>query len=180
MVEKRAYIFHGLGSTKYSNWFVWLAYELKKRGFKVKTPQFPNTIFPKLHEWLAAVDAFTFDENTIIVGHSLGGILTLRYLEQHDVKVGKVYLVSVPVTHLGWGQLISSHFFDTEFQWNTIRSRAEEFFVVSDTRDPVVPLEHGDILAKNLHCNILPLEDGSHFCRLTFPELLKIIDANSA
>lgn len=79
-MPKRAFIIHGWEGTPDSNWFPWLADELKKKGFEAVVPQMPNADFPVAKEWLGHMQKIVGepDENTFLVGHSLGVTAILR------------------------------------------------------------------------------------------------------
>lgn len=76
------FIFHGTGGYPEENWFPWLKEELEKEGMKVFVPQFPNPDKPKVSEWLNTLKEYEryLNEETILIGHSLGGIFLLRVL----------------------------------------------------------------------------------------------------
>ena len=86
------FIFHGTEGYPEENWFPWLKQELEQRGCKVFVPQFPSPpiVSAKIAEWFDVLKNYEqyINENTIFIGHSLGGIFTLRILEklEHPVK----------------------------------------------------------------------------------------------
>ena len=78
-------ILHGWGGRPGENWTGWLTDQLAVSGsqFTVLNPQLPNADHPKQKEWLDEIrrTAGAFDEETVLVGHSLGAIAILRLLE---------------------------------------------------------------------------------------------------
>lgn len=80
------FIFHGTEGYPEENWFPWLKQELEQKGYSVFVPQFPSppVVPAKIAEWFDVLKNYeqNIDENTILIGHSLGGIFTLRILEK--------------------------------------------------------------------------------------------------
>ncbi len=95
--EKKPTIFlvHGWGGNKDGNWFKWLKEQTKEK-FNTIIPQFPNTLKPKLKDWISEMEKYksNFDENTILIGHSLGCPTICAFLEKNKIKVKKIILVA--------------------------------------------------------------------------------------
>lgn len=95
---KRAIIIHGWEGSPDSNWFTSVANDFRKLDYYVEVPQMPNAFFPKKEQWVSYLSNLigTPDENLVLIGHSLGCITILRYLEglPTDQKVGKIVLVA--------------------------------------------------------------------------------------
>lgn len=84
MIEsKRVFVVHGWSGYPEEGWRTWLKSELEKEDFRVFVPTMPNTDNPKLNSWLKRLikTVGTPDKNCYFVGHSLGCITILRYLE---------------------------------------------------------------------------------------------------
>src|SRR4030066_2505824 len=96
--NKRLIIVHGWEGYPEEGWFPWLKKEMEKRGWEVQVPTMPNANNPKLYEWLSFLQQITgkTDENTFMVGHSLGCITILRFLETLSDKesIGTIILVA--------------------------------------------------------------------------------------
>lgn len=81
---KQALILHGTDATPQSNWFIWLKGKLEKDGYKVWLPQLPNSDTPNTKvytDFLLSEPDFTFDDETIIIGHSSGAVEVLHLLQ---------------------------------------------------------------------------------------------------
>ena len=95
---KRAFLIHGWGGSPNEGWRPWLKNKLEQQGFEVFVPAMPDTNYPKLDAWLDKLEQAvgTPDENCYFVGHSLGCITILRYLEklEEGQKVNTVVLVA--------------------------------------------------------------------------------------
>src|SRR5258708_4038335 len=96
---KNIFIFHGTRGHPKENWFPWLKSKLEKKGFRIFIPQFPDPKDHPLPDWLDVLkDYFKYiDKETILVGHSLGGLFLLRILESLDHPIKAAFLVSAPI-----------------------------------------------------------------------------------
>lgn len=94
----RAIIVHGWGNTPEDNWFPWLKQQLAERGWNVVAPAMPDTEVPQIQPWVSALaDAVGEpDEQTFLVGHSIGCQTILRYVSSlpEGVRVGGAVLVA--------------------------------------------------------------------------------------
>jgi len=102
---KNAVIIHGMPSKEeylnpenlspsHNHWFPWLQHQLLLNGILAQTPEMPEPYDAKYQDWEAVFEQFQLSEETILVGHSLGGGFLVRWLSEHDVKVGRVVLVA--------------------------------------------------------------------------------------
>ncbi|MBI1999578.1 MAG: alpha/beta hydrolase [Parcubacteria group bacterium] len=106
----RVIIVHGLHSHPADCWFPWLKQALEERGFAAQVPRMPTPNAPEMKKWVATITKAIGmpNEYTILVGHSLGVIALLRYLEtlQSGERVaglisvaGRVGFIFFPVPH---------------------------------------------------------------------------------
>ena len=118
------------------------------------------------------------DENTILIGHSLGGVFTLRVLEQLKHSVRAVFLVGTPI---GVKPIANydrdSSFSGFDFNWSTIQANSKHFTVYQSDDDPYVSLGNGEQLAKKLGVELSFIPKAGHFNTpagyTTFPDLLE-------
>ena len=165
---KNAFIFHGTEGYPEENWFPWLKQNLEKLGYQVQVPHFPSPpkIPAKISEWFDVLKDYEkhINEDTILIGHSLGGIFTLRLLEklEHPVKAG--IFVSTPV---GVRPILNydrdSNFSSFDFDWNNIINKAKHFLVFQSDDDPYVALGNGEHLAKQLNVALNFIPNAGHF-----------------
>lgn len=95
---KRFILLHGRGGSPQDDFFPWLKGLLEKHGYEVLVPSLPNTDNPDDKEQTEFVASHCkIDESTIIVGHSFGGIVAQRLLEQGH-KANGLILVATPYT----------------------------------------------------------------------------------
>jgi len=181
-MQNNVFIFHGTEGYPEENWFPWLKEKLEEKGCKVIVPQFPSPpIVPaKISEWFEVLKNYeqNIGENTIIIGHSLGGVFALRVLEQLKHPVRAVFLTGTPI---GVKPILNydrdSSFSGFDFDWNTIKNNSKHFTVYHSDNDPYVSLGNGEQLAKELGVELSFIPNAGHFNAkagyLTFPDLLE-------
>jgi len=164
MSQKRIYIIHGWEGSPESNWFPWLRRELEKRGFEVTIPEMPNADHPVFSEWLEHMQKVVKnpDQNTFLVGHSLGVIAILKFLEAlaPDRKIGGAVLVAGFPEPIGYKELDS--FFASPLKYKKIKQAAGRFAAINSDDDPYVPLRNGEILEEKLGAELTIFPKGSH------------------
>jgi predicted alpha/beta hydrolase family esterase len=170
----KAYIFHGIEGHPQENWFPWLKDELNKIGIPTEVPQFSNTNFPDRDIWLKEAGELNIDQDTILIGHSLGAVLALRMLEAgHKAKA--VYLTAPFLNDLGWPVLKDSKFFADSFDWEKIKSSCAQIEVMGSINDPYVPTEQVREVGEQLGTKAEILDVYKHFNMTEFPHLLEKI-----
>lgn len=188
-MKKRAVIVHGWGADHTSNWFPWLAGELRQHHWEVQVPDFPHTQNPVLDEWLkhfenVAAGLVPADRKQprglqLLIGHSLGVPFILRYLESIDTdkKVDAAYLVAGFDQDLGIPEIYN--FVDKPFNWRRIKNNCRKFVVINSDNDPYVPFKIGKTLAENLGVTLTVEPNGDHLNApggsLTYPRLPDLI-----
>lgn len=164
-MKKRVFIIHGWGGSPDANWFPWLKEELEKKDFEVIVPQMPNADFPMEGEWIKKMHSTISDPNSnvILVGHSLGVISILRYLESlsEEVNVGGAILVAGFSESLGTISEIEN-FFTTSVNYEKVKSCCKKFIVISSDDDPYVPTEKGKLLYDKLDAKFILLNGAGH------------------
>lgn len=76
-------ILHGYEGSPNDNFIPRLKSELEKTGAHVITPVLPNTMNPNVEEQISFIaDNAEFNENTVLVGHSLGSVIAMKALER--------------------------------------------------------------------------------------------------
>lgn len=166
-MNSAAIIVHGSYGNPNENWFPWLREELEKIGYKVFVPAFPTPKNQKLEVWMEIFDKYKkeLDENSILVGHSIGCAFILGILERIKVKINAVFLVAGFLGPLGndFYDSISKTFTQKEFDWEKIKNNCDKFFVYHADNDPHIPLEKGQEMAKNLGSKLIIVKNAGHF-----------------
>jgi hypothetical protein len=167
-MNNNIFIFHGTEGYPEENWFPWIKQELEGKGYKVFVPQFPSPpIVPaKISEWFDVFKDYEqyINEDTVLIGHSLGGIFTLRLLERlkHPVKLACFIGTPVgirPILNYDRDNSFSGFIFD----WDSIKNKSDSFVVFQSNDDPYVCLENGKELSKHLGVELSFVPNAGHF-----------------
>ena len=177
------FIFHGIYGHPQENWFPWLKKELESRGFEVIVPKFPTPINQTRESWLRVILKYEerMNNETVLIGHSLGAAFILDYLEQTNKKIKAAFLVA------GYHKLINNEFDELnktfvgrEFNWEKIKGNCGKFFVIASDNDPYIPLGINEELAEILDGELIVVHKGGHLNKKAgfdqFPQLLEIIN----
>lgn len=160
---QNVFLFHGVGGSPNENWFPWLKKELSERGYNVIIPQFPTPERQTLENWLQVLDEYSefINEDTVLVGHSLGVPFALNIVERH--KVNSVYLVAGFYGKAGNdfdpGMVT---FAQREFDWLKIHENCEKFIVYHSDNDPYIKLEKAQQLAEKLNIEVTLIPGAGH------------------
>lgn len=161
----RVVVVHGWGAHPEEGWRPWLRQELVKLGFKVEVPTMPHTEFPEVHAWVSHLAEVVDSpgEDVVLVGHSLGCITILRYLESLPAgsKIRGCLLVAGPYRDLGIKELAT--FFAAPLMWKRIRSHCRRFMAIHSDNDYWIPVSHAAIAKKNLGAEVIMMPGWKHF-----------------
>ncbi|MDG4773373.1 alpha/beta fold hydrolase [Solwaraspora sp. WMMD792] len=134
MAGRSALIFHGTGGSPDVCWYRWLAGRLTARGYAVEVPHHPGLNFEPIATFLPKVlDAHSFDEETVLVGHSGGAALLLAILQHIDVTVAQAILVAGYCTPPNIEQ---EPVLQPEYDWAAIRSHVRDIYFINSRIDP--------------------------------------------
>lgn len=163
---KRVIIIHCWNGYPEYCWYPQTRKELESKDFDVEVPSMPDTDRPKLSLWLPALREIIEvpDENLFLVGHSIGCVTILRYLESlpEGMKIGGVVLVAGFTDNLGFQEL--DNFFETELDFETIKTRANKFVLIHSDNDPFVEYpKYADILQEKLGAELIFKPGEEHF-----------------
>jgi len=188
-MKKRVVIIHGWADKPERGWLGWLAMQLRERGYEVSNPAMPNAKKPSITEWVETVrqTVGTLDENTILVGHSLGTYVLLRYLSEYSQsdKAKALILVSgflsvKPHNDTSNTEKIDhKKYFSPAPDLKLVQDKATEIYHIYSDDDTMVEPARSKELVYLLGGYPLELHSMGHFLSrdLTeFPELLKVID----
>jgi len=162
---KRAIIVHGYQGEPMAGWRPWMKRGLEARGWKVSIPAMPNPNEPRLDGWVAAIgkEVGRADADCYLVGHSLGCIAILRYLEKCKGKVGGALLVAGFVGGLGEGFEALENFFKKPVDWKSVKGACPKMVAIFSDNDPYVPLSQEKIVREKLGAKTIVLNGRGHF-----------------
>lgn len=187
---KRAVLLHGrcdreeyfdrhLPSLSNSHWFPWLQKELLCQGIDTQTPEIHEAFQARYDEWERRLESFTSAHVDLLVGHSCGAGVLLRWLSEKGIICRRLILVAP------WLDPYREHvagFFDFAIDVD-IAKRTEICLVFSDDDIPSVQksveIVKGWFPAVKEFC----FPGYGHFCKedmgiVEFPELLQICLGN--
>jgi len=136
----------------------------------------PGAEDPDSEEWVKFLleEVGPIDDETIVLGHSLGGATALRFLEAAEVysTPKACILVSTP-----W--MIKSEqfrgFFLSELDFEVLMWKASKFAVVHSKDDPTIPFNHATKYADLLHAQLVEADGCGHFLGEKYPIILSTI-----
>lgn len=165
---KRAIIVHGFKGKPDTNWKPWLKSELEKEGFQVDVPEMPNTTHPDKSAWvtrLAETVGEIGSDDIYLVGHSLGCITILKYLESlpDNQKIKAcVFVAGFTRKFRGYGGGHDS-FFESELDFANIKARVENLIAIQSDDDASVGFEELKIFGDRLGARTIAVTDMGHF-----------------
>ncbi len=163
---KTVFIFHGTGGYPEENWFSWLKGEMEKNDYTVHVPQFPTPENQTLEAWFAVFEKYEglLNDQTIVVGHSLGGSFLLRLLERIPSPIATACFVATPIGVPPVKNLEADKpFTGFPFDWKKIRKNAGNFMVFQSDTDPYVSLANGEEIANQLNVPLQFIPNAGHF-----------------
>lgn len=168
-MTKRIFLIHGWEGYPKEGWRPWLENKMKKKGHKVFIPAMPDTVNPTKDKWVKHLSKIVGNpsEDCYFVGHSLGCITILRYLESlsKGQAVGGVIFVAGfanDLEHEDYKGELSS-FFPKPVDWKKVKSVCKQFEVIHSDDDPWVPIKFGEELADNLDAKFIKVHGMKHF-----------------
>lgn len=189
-MNKRVIIVHGWEKGPESDWFPWAKKELEKLGYEVSVPEMPDTDAPKIEAWVSKLQevAGEVDENTILIGHSIGCQTILRFLE----RLPEGQMVNKVICAGGWFSLteeavptdeekeIAKPWLETPINFKKVKKMANSFVAIFSDNDPYVPLENSEIFKEKLGSEVVIEHHQGHFNEevgiTELPILLKFIE----
>lgn len=159
-------IIYGTGGNPNGNWFPWLKYELEKLDCRVFIPEFPTPKNQSLQNWLKVFREYEqyLEENSIVVGHSLGPAFLLSVLENLQRPIKAAFFVAGFIGLLKNTEFdeLNKTFVTKSFDWAKIKNNCNKFYVINSDNDPYVPIQKGKALAENLDTELITLKNAGH------------------
>ncbi|MFA6132079.1 MAG: alpha/beta fold hydrolase [Patescibacteria group bacterium] len=174
----RIILIHGFNADPDKNFHPWLRSELQDKGFEVISPKLnlqagQELNMPEIMEEMKRQIGYLKGDD-ILLGHSLGALLMLQYLEAAEmVEIPRaVILVAAPwkVSRPELRQL-----FVDELDADVIMWKAREFIVIHSEDDKLVPIEHGKKLAESIRARFIERKGDDHYMGPEYPILRDLI-----
>ncbi len=161
---KKVIIIHAWGSNPKEHWYQEEKKILENLGYKVFLPEMPGGDWPKKDEWLEIIKDLKPDNETVLIGHSLGTPAILRYLEIADRPVDKFFSIAGFAQDLKIEQ--TKNFVSEPFAWDRIRRNTNHIYVINEINDPYVPLEIGREIAEKTGGEFIEVPGNIHFDKM--------------
>lgn len=171
---KKIIIAHGWDGHPEEGWFPWLKKELETRGFEVIIPQLPDAENPRIENWVPALEKAVgrADENTFLVGHSMGCQAIARYLEKLPDETtlgGAVFVGGFFKALSGIGdegeevKEMADHWLKTPVDLEKAGEHLKSAVAIFSDNDYYVPLENQDDFKDKLGAKIIIEKGKGHF-----------------
>lgn len=187
----RVILVHGFNANPNMNFHPWLRDELHAAGFEVIAPELPLKMpvkdpgapidpeiveginMPALMEVMKKEIGFLKNED-ILLGHSLGALAILQYLEMVEMTETPraVILVAAP-----WkvSRPELRRLFVDDLDADVLMWKAREYVVIHSLDDKLVPIEHGRKLADQLRARLIETATDDHYMGAQYPVLKETI-----
>lgn len=178
----RVIIVHGWADDPARGWMGWLTQELRASDVEVTAPRMPDPKQPNVDAWIEEVSKAvgTIDDHTILVGHSLGTYVLLRYLDAYTEpeRAGKLILVAGFGGHERAQQGKQAL---PEVNFEGVKGRVEHIYSVYSDNDEIIPPAWSRELGVLLGAENVVDPGKGHFAGLhgcnTLPSVLNMIKA---
>ena len=180
LMKKRAFIIHGWEAAPHDHWFPWLAAELEKCGWEARTLAMPGSAHPEMDAWTHAVaEAVGMpDAQTVLIGHSIGAMAIMRYLESlpEGTYVAGAIFVAGFLENID-AELAS--FFRSPLDAERIRRTAGKIIAIASDDDQHTPEGSAELIRDQLGAELVVVPGAGHFnaedgCA-TLPQALEAI-----
>lgn len=187
-MKKRAFLIHGWSGNPSKDWMPWVKSQLEHKEYEVFLPLMPDTDNPKIKLWVNKLKELVGRprESDIFIGHSVGGQVILRFLEQMEdaIVVGKIILVApwLKLANLendeAWK--IADPWLTIPINFSKVKPKAKLFVAIFSDNDNWVPLnENKALFQEKLNPRIIVLNNRGHFSEeegvKEIPEILELL-----
>jgi hypothetical protein len=169
---KRVFIIHGWEGSPKNNWFPWLKKELESRNFEVVVPKMPEPRKPRKEIWVNFLrDLIKPNQNTFLVGHSIGCMAIMRYLETlpENETIGGVVCVGAWLILRQPDDLdedekeIVKDWLNPPLNFEKVKKIGNKFSAIFSDNDPFVDFDNQRPFREKLGANIVIESGKGHF-----------------
>ena len=174
MGEENYILLHGYTGSPEANFFPWLKKELENKGYLVVVPNLPNTNKPNFLEQVDFVlKNFKFDENTILLGHSLGGAIAIKVIENLSNPIKRLILCAGFVEPNSKDKSYIKTF-NWKFDFKKIKGNVLEIKILKDLNDKEIRKSSADKIKNAIGGEIISFEaEEQHICGKIEPKVLE-------
>jgi leucyl-tRNA synthetase len=140
-IKSNYIVLPGWTSSEQDNFYPWLTKSLQSTGARAQTIVYKRTEKYPENEIIAdLLQKSRLDEGSVLIGHSLGGVMALKMLEKLKQPISKLVLVGSFLTPKF---LDKARSFEKELNWNfdfeAIKKNAKQIVILQDESDQIVP-----------------------------------------
>jgi leucyl-tRNA synthetase len=147
---------HGYAGGSDAHFLPWVRKQLEEKGHIVHVPTLPNTKNPDIEEQISFLKKeVTFDEETIVVAHSLGSVVALKAIESLEAPIKRLILVG---GFLDTDIKTNKKYFETfnwKFDFKKIKANVREIVVLHDENDDVIPPAQAEKFERRLGARVV-------------------------
>ena len=187
MAQRRVIIAHGWNDGGNNQWINWLVSELERRRYQVVQPIFPHVHVPRPADWVQTLRtaAGELDDQTVLVGYSLGVPTVLRFLNDYPEPVQIAGLILVAGFGDGLGGRPAA-LFAPPLDYKLLQSRAAHRVCIYSDNDYLISPKLSQRLAADLKAREVIVIGGGHLIGLPvvpgsvdrLPSVLEAIQAS--
>ncbi len=157
-------VIHGYGATPESHWFPWLRDQLGAEN--VTIPVMPDSSAPDADTWVTiASEAIAgADANTVVIGHSLGGITALRGIaaQREGLRLAGIVVIAGFAENLPGYEPLNPFTVDN-LNMESLRAVSPHRTVLVADVDPILDVAVVRRLAARLDANVIEVPGAGHF-----------------
>jgi leucyl-tRNA synthetase/phosphoglycolate phosphatase-like HAD superfamily hydrolase len=173
-------ILHGFQGSAKRNFIPWLKKELEARGHEVEALELPNSDHPHESEQVGhVIKNCKFDENTVVIAHSLGSVVALKALMKMNKKISGLVLVASAVSPSFSTDNEERPYwkdFNWDFDYGQIQKLTDgKIAVLSDKKETKRATYLKDLSTKLEAILIEVNSNEEHFCAEEEPEILRSV-----
>jgi len=172
-MKNKALLLHWWWWNSSENWLPWLKLEFEKTWINTFVPDLPDTDNPDLKKQLVSLSNFNIENLDIMVWHSLGCQLAVKFLEEKNIENSRIILVAPTYPNLAielWKDVLRDSYDSIEKYYNVnldfekINKLNNEFIVFLSNNDPYINMENAKKYYSKLeNVKFIDFKDKWHF-----------------
>lgn len=177
MLKKQILFIQGAGQGAYEGDRKLVTYLQEELGneYSILYPKMKNPESPEYKRWKIQIEKelSMLDGEVILIGHSLGGSVLLKYLseETNQKFISGLFLLAAPYWGRDEGWQSDEYVLQEDFPSKL--SKITQIFLYHSYDDKIVPFDHFELYAKKLpQATIRQLDGRGHNFNHKFPEIV--------
>ena len=162
--------------------FEYFKEELEKEAYNVIMPDFPVRENITIEGYFKTLEKYKeyFNENLIVIAHSIGNPMFIKYISKYGLKVGKyISLAGFSKDFFNEGKIVLNEKVKltilTEIELNDAKILINEKYSIYSNSDHLVPFELLEQYCKDIDSISIPMKDIGHMGKKSGLEKLPIV-----